>query len=119
MKSTFFLFFLLLSTLVSVHGQAMQKPLLMEGKKTLYQRVLSVPDAKLYSQPDALSSAEDVVPFSVFYVYRREPGWLQVGNDSFGRINGWVPLETNDCLESGTHGFIQGSSGYAARDDVP
>ena len=31
---------------------AADKPLLMEGKRTLYQRVLSIPDARLYQAPD-------------------------------------------------------------------
>lgn len=70
---------------------AADKPLLMEGKKTLYQRVLSIPDAKLYLASNKESESSEVVPFSVFYVYQRQDDWLQVGHDSFGQLAGWVP----------------------------
>ncbi len=81
---------LLCLLLISAGAQAMQKPLLMEGKKTLYQRVLTAPQAKLYQQADGASSATDIIPFSVFYVYQRDNDWLQVGPDSYGKISGWV-----------------------------
>ncbi len=67
------------------------KPLLMEGKKTLFQRVLTVPDARIHEQPNDQSSSQSAVPFSVYYVYQRSNDWLQVGFDSFGRIDGWIP----------------------------
>ncbi len=68
-----------------------QKPLLMEGKKTLYQRVLSTPDARVYEQADDSSNSAEVVPFSVLYVYQKQDGWLRVGYNSFGNMVGWVP----------------------------
>ncbi|MCP4486511.1 MAG: VWA domain-containing protein [Gammaproteobacteria bacterium] len=68
-----------------------QKPLLMEGKKTLYQRVLSTPDARIYQQASDSGISAEVVPFSVLYVYQKQEGWLRVGYDSFGNITGWVP----------------------------
>ncbi len=70
---------------------AMDKPLLMEGKKTLFQRVLSIPEARLYVRADSQAESEKIVPFSVFYVYERKADWLKVGHDSFGRISGWIP----------------------------
>lgn len=69
------------------------KPLLMEGKKTLYQRVLSVPDARLYEQPIDTSASKIIIPFSVLYVYEKGSDWLKVGHDSFGEIAGWVRRE--------------------------
>lgn len=72
---------------------AADKPLLMEGKKTLYQRVLSIPDAKLYQASNKASASTEIVPFSVFYVYQRQDEWLQIGHDSFGRLAGWVPAD--------------------------
>ena len=68
-----------------------QKPLLMEGKKTLYQRVLSIPDARIFQSADSNSGSEEVIPFSVLYVYEKQDGWIRVGYDSFGNISGWVP----------------------------
>ena len=72
---------------------AADKPLLMEGKKTLYQRVLSIPDARLFEFPAASSSSTDIVPFSVLYVYEKGSDWLKVGYDSYGDAAGWVPRE--------------------------
>jgi serine/threonine-protein kinase PpkA len=69
---------------------AADKPLLMEGKKTLYQRVLSVPEAHLYQQPSDSADSSRIIPFSVLYVYEKDSDWLKVGYDSFGQISGWV-----------------------------
>jgi hypothetical protein len=66
------------------------KPLLMEGKKTLYQRVLSIPDARLFEIPVGSTASSEIIPFSVLYVYERSSEWLKVGYDSFGQIAGWV-----------------------------
>ena len=65
-------------------------PLLMEGKKTLYQRVLSTPDARIYVNPEPSQDSTEVTPFSVLYVYARRDGWIQVGFDSFGNTAGWM-----------------------------
>ncbi len=75
---------------------AAEKPLLMEGKKTLYQRVLSVPTARLYSTPADSSTSTSIVPFSVLYVYQKESDWLKVGYDSFGKSAGWVKDDINE-----------------------
>lgn len=82
---------LLLLACFSFSLQAAQKPLLMEGKKTLYQRVLSIPDARLHTQASDSSDSSSLIPFSVFYVYQKKPGWVQVGEDSYGQIAGWIP----------------------------
>ena len=79
----------IISVVGQLHAQEL-KPLLMEGKKTLYQRVLSIPDARVYELPDSNSASEEIVPFSVLYVYRKQQGWIQVGYDSFGKTAGWV-----------------------------
>ena len=69
---------------------ATDKPLVMEGKKTLYQRVLSTPDARLYQLPDSSGESSEVTPFSVLYVYQKRDGWINVGHDSFGKTVGWM-----------------------------
>ncbi|NNE63541.1 MAG: VWA domain-containing protein, partial [Gammaproteobacteria bacterium] len=84
---------LLLSALcagLNLHAEE-GKPLLMEGKKTLYQRVLSTPDARVFQSPDSASASQEVIPFSVLYVYAKQQDWIQVGYDSFGNTAGWVP----------------------------
>lgn len=83
---------LLLGLLTMLVGglSAADKPLLMEGKKTLYQRVLSVPEARLYEVPTDTAGSTRITPFSVLYVYEKGSDWLKVGHDSFGQIAGWV-----------------------------
>ncbi len=70
-----------------------KKPLLMEGKSALYQRVLTVPEARLHDQPgDEQGMA--TIPFSAFYVYERknlqDGQWLLVGVDRHGGLAGWL-----------------------------
>ena len=86
---------LLICLLLPLTGnlQAADKPLLMEGKKTLYQRVLSIPEARLYEIPVASEASSEIVPFSVLYVYEKSDDWLKVGYDSFGDTAGWVPRD--------------------------
>ena len=72
---------------------AADKPLLMEGKKTLYQRVLSIPEAHLFKTPTKTADATEIIPFSVLYVYEKGSDWIKVGYDSFGETAGWVPRD--------------------------
>lgn len=73
-----------------------QRPLLMAGKKTLFQRVLSKPGAKLASEPGA-TPGKALPAFSVLYVYQRQEvagsPWLRVGAATDGRSDGWLPAE--------------------------
>ncbi len=69
---------------------ATDKPLVMEGKKTLYQRVLSTPDARIYESPDRAGESGEMTPFSVLYVYEIRDGWIKVGHGSFGDTAGWM-----------------------------
>jgi hypothetical protein len=69
---------------------ALDKPLVMEGKKTLYQRVLSTPDAQIYQSPDNSVESSAMTPFSVLYVYEKSDDWIKVGHDSFGKTVGWM-----------------------------
>jgi serine/threonine-protein kinase PpkA len=76
------------------------RPLLIPGKHSLYQRVLSVPGARISQEPGGQAHAE-LVPFTALYVYaRQEQGgkeWVEVGMDRFGSRSGW--LRGNDCIE--------------------
>ena len=69
---------------------AVEVPLLMEGKNTLYQRVLSTPDARLYESLEQSASSIEILPFSVLYVYQKKQNWIKVGYGSFGDAVGWV-----------------------------
>jgi len=69
---------------------ATDRPLVMEGKKTLYQRVLSTPDARIYESPDQVGESSEMTPFSVLYVYEKRDEWIKVGHGSFGNTAGWM-----------------------------
>lgn len=70
-----------------------QKPLLMENKSTLYQRVLSTPGCLLKSDPSARDGSE-VPAFSQFYVYADQGDSYLVGNNATGNIVGYLK---KDC----------------------
>ena len=73
-----------------------QRPLLMAGKKTLFQRVLSKPGASFSSDPGAKPD-KPLPAFSVLYVYQRKTVdgsvWLRVGAATDGRSEGWLPQD--------------------------
>ncbi|MCK3865224.1 serine/threonine-protein kinase [Pseudomonas sp. B329] len=81
-----------------------QRPLLMAGKKTLFQRVLSKPGAQLSA--DAGSAPGKALPaFSVLYVYQRKEvdgsPWVRVGAATDGRSDGWLPAaQVSDWKQS-------------------
>nr|WP_249208850.1 vWA domain-containing protein [Magnetospirillum sulfuroxidans] len=68
-------------------------PMLMEGKKTLYQRVLSRPGAVLKRQAGDGPGAQQPA-LTRFYVYSRQNiggvAWLEVGLTAKGKTDGWL-----------------------------
>lgn len=103
MKKNFSGLLLLLALcLVGPAQSQVLRPLTMEGKTSLYQRVIAVPGARMAASPGDLDKgAAAVVPFTVFYVYARETvgdgEWLQVGTDSDGNTAGW--LDAGESIE--------------------
>jgi len=77
-------------------ARAADQPLLIPGKQSLFQRVLSVPGARLHNSPGD-SGGEAVTPFTAYYVYTREQHadgkWVQVGTDRHGSVSGWLPAK--------------------------
>ncbi|MDR1920618.1 MAG: VWA domain-containing protein [Candidatus Adiutrix sp.] len=75
-------------------GLAEDRPLLMEGKKTIFQRVITHPEAALHQAPGGAAVAK-IIPFSVLYVYERRTHdgavWLRVAPDTVGGGQGWLP----------------------------
>jgi serine/threonine-protein kinase PpkA len=73
------------------------EPLKQEGKKTLYQRVLSTPTCELKNNITD-PTGKSVPAFSRYYVYERKNDnnqqWLKVGPDSYGKTIGWI---NNSC----------------------
>ncbi|CBJ80285.1 serine/threonine protein kinase [Xenorhabdus bovienii str. Jollieti] len=78
--------------MASAGALAAQKPLLQEGKQTLYQRVLTYPGCELSAKVGEKGKIQPA--FSRFYVYQREKQgseeWLWVGPDSYGNSRGWM-----------------------------
>ncbi|MDE9463142.1 vWA domain-containing protein [Xenorhabdus bovienii] len=81
-----------LALMASAGALAAQKPLLQEGKQTLYQRVLTYPGCELSAKVGEKGKVQPA--FSRFYVYQRQKqgneAWLQVGPDSYGNSRGWM-----------------------------
>ncbi|MDO9617514.1 MAG: vWA domain-containing protein [Pseudomonas sp.] len=75
---------------------ANDKPLLQEGKQTLYQRVLTTPSCQLADSAGATAGKAQPA-FTRFYVYQREQSgnaeWLKVGPDSYGKTVGWIKAD--------------------------
>lgn len=108
----FFLALLVAATVLATAYAQPTRPLTVEGKRALYQRVIAVPGAVLLDAPGASRAyAQPVTPFTVFYVYGREStedgrAYVQVGIDSAGRTDGWLPVEQAiDWQQTLTIGF--------------
>lgn len=67
------------------------QPLLQEGKKSVFQRVVTHPGAKLLAGPEAAAGVlrESIPTFSVMYIYDRKGDRLQVGAGS-DKADGWI-----------------------------
>jgi serine/threonine-protein kinase PpkA len=68
-----------------------RRPELMPGKKSLYQRLVSHPGAKLYAgaADNASVVSDKVKTFTAFYVYSRQGNRVEVGV-SDGKADGWL-----------------------------
>ncbi|MCU7853934.1 MAG: VWA domain-containing protein [Candidatus Thiodiazotropha sp. (ex Monitilora ramsayi)] len=86
--------FALLLLAMGSSALSQSEPLLMEGKQALYQRVLSKPGARIFTQPQE-GNGDPATPFSAFYVYKRETRdgstWVQLGLNRYGETTGWMP----------------------------
>jgi len=109
-------FLLVFMTLVwPERGAAQQcKPLLISGKKTLYQRVVTHPGAALFARAgdSSLVLQRRIKPFTIFYVYERTSvdgtPWLQVGPSVNCKTSGWVKgTRVSDWLQSMTLVFTE------------
>jgi hypothetical protein len=73
-----------------------RRALLIEGKQTLTQKVLTRPGATLHATPGAAAS-RPVPGFTLFHVYARQgsgaDAWIEVGRDAQGTTEGWMREE--------------------------
>ncbi len=92
-----------------------KKPLLMEGKNALYQRVLAIPEARVHDQPGDQQGIE-VTPFSAFYVYERNhqqgDEWLLVGTDRHGGLSGWLAAKDSIPWNQGLTVVFKNPAGH-------
>jgi serine/threonine-protein kinase PpkA len=70
-------------------AQAPDRPLLVEDRSTVYQRILTRPGAALHAEPGG-AVLRDYPPFQPFYVFQRQDGWLRVGPSPFAPPSGWT-----------------------------
>lgn len=101
---------------------APRTPLLIEGKQSLFQRVIARPGATLSPRPDG-QGAHPVPGFTVYYVYARPPGdvgrsetgRIEVGRTADGRPEGW--LEGAKAIEW-KHAMVAAFTSPAGRQPV-
>lgn len=74
----------------SASAEGSREPLLMEGKTTLYQRVLTTPSCKLHAKADASDAGKEIAPLSQYYVYSDTGATVEVGADTTGKIAGFL-----------------------------
>lgn len=83
--------FLAIFTLISGVNSA---PLLQDGKKSVYQRAVTHPGAKLFNGPatEAAILVDPVKTFTVMYIYGRDGNRVQVGVGS-DKPDGWMDVK--------------------------
>ncbi len=73
---------------------AAQEPMLIPDKRTLYERVLTRPDAGLYRDASSQDLIETLPPFEIFYVWAEKEVdskvFLQVGRSLSQGPEGWM-----------------------------
>lgn len=87
----------ILALLLGATPLAAAEPLLIPGKRTLYQRVLTRPDTPLVAEAGDTEAIETFPPFEVFYVFERKDlggaEYLRVGRSLEGGAEGWIADE--------------------------
>ncbi len=77
-----------------------EAPLLMDGKKSLYQRVIVHPGATAYASAAGKPGA-GVAPFTVLYVYARKTEnsaeWIEVSPSTAGAGRFWLPASVTSA----------------------
>ena len=69
-----------------------EHPMLQEGKTSVFQRVVSNPNASLYKDVGGQSKIRTPRTFTSFYVYERKGGMVRVGVSANGS-DGWIRSE--------------------------
>lgn len=90
----YFLFAFLLAILCASMNARAEQPLLQDGKKSVFRRVVTHPGARLYAGPgaDAQIRRDPVTTFTVFYVYGKEGSRFRVGTGT-DASEGWIDAD--------------------------
>ena len=84
-------------------GAETRTPRLLDGKKTLYERVLTRPGAVIAAQPGE-AGGKPVPPLSQYYVYDHKQvagrDWIEVGAGSRGKTDGWIAARGDAAVEA-------------------
>lgn len=89
MKFLKILFILALGVLCQTGYALAEQPLTQEGKKTVFQRVVSHPDARIYKDEAATGVVRKPRTFTSLYVYEKKGDMLRVGA-SASKSEGWM-----------------------------
>lgn len=87
---------------------AAQVPLLIDGKQTLYQRILVRERSAAHSAPGQPTDRQ-VRPLEALYVYAREGDWIQVGPDDAGNGLFWIPASAASDWKQNIVATFEGS----------
>ena len=86
---------------------APQTPLLVDGKRSLYQRVLTRPAARIYAEPLADVHGDEAPPFHLYYVFERyqvgDTQWVLAGQSLRARHRVWFRAEDLLDWPANTH----------------
>ena len=82
-----------------------EQPLVQEGKTSVFQRVVSHPEAVLYADADATREAGHPRTFTSYYVYERKGDMMRVGV-STTKSDGWLKIsQVTECPQAITMVF--------------
>lgn len=96
----------------AVVAQDGDRPLLREGRETVYQRVLTRPGATLLEARDG-EELRVYPAFQPLYVFVAEPGWVQVGPSVSAPPEGWV---TEDSVVEWKQNIVAAFTNPAGRE---
>ena len=96
----------------AVVAQDGDRPLLREGRETVYQRVLTRPGATLLEARDG-EELRVYPAFQPLYVFAAEPGWVQVGPSVSAPPEGWV---TEDSVVEWKQNIVAAFTNPAGRE---
>ena len=74
-------------------AQQVDRPLLMDGKDRLFQRILVRDRTPRFATPDGAAQGSEILPLQSFFVYQRDGDWLQVGAEDQGGDLFWMPAD--------------------------